>query len=116
MTAQLKKKMTKEIRAATAKPAARPTSDDIRATDLLSRYPKKEQKKGAPILASLEKAIEIKKKKSASKQSKRTTPGTVRAESPPKSPHVEGKRWIKTLQKQTNIRTKTAAKHQLKKK
>jgi len=110
MPAQLRKKMNKEIRSAVPAKPVRPTSDDIKADDLLSRYRGKTKKKGSSALNSLIHNIADKKKKRAAKHSKRTTPGLVDLQSPPAEAHVEGKRWIKTIQKQNAANNKTFVK------
>lgn len=106
MPAKMRKKMNKEIRASAETPAPKLNSNDIKAGQLLSRYPAKIKKKEASILKSFEKTIDTKKKKQAAKHSKRTTPGTVPSDSPPKIVHVEGKRWIQTIEKQTQAQKK----------
>jgi len=106
MPAKLRKKMNKEIRSGVPTPESRVTSDDIKAGQLLSRYPAKIQKKDLSLLKSFEKIMDVKKKKKLAKHSKRTTPGMVPSGSAPKNIHVEGRRWIKTLGKQTLAKNK----------
>lgn len=106
MPAKLRKKMNKEIRSGVPTPESRISSDNIKAEQLLSRYPAKIRKKDLSILKSFEKIVDIKKKKKTAKHSKRTTPGTIPSDSTPKNIHIEGKRWIKTLQKQTLAKNK----------
>ncbi len=105
-TNRLKKKMNKEIRASVLQPDPVPTSDHIKAGQLLSRLPKKVQKKDQSLLKSLNKNLAIQKKKKRAPHSKRTTPGTVDEQSPPHIIHVEGKRWIKTLNQQAQAKKK----------
>lgn len=115
MPAKARKKMNKEIKAATQTPEPKLNSNDIRAKELLSRYPAKVKKKNLPLLESFEKTLDLKKKKSGSKQSKRTTPGRVLSDSAPKNVHVEGKRWAQTLEKQTRAQNKVFVRKAIKK-
>ncbi len=119
MTAQLRKKMRKELRSAVPQPETRLTNKDIKAEDLLSTLHPRKKKKELEMLRSIEKSIRIKKQKTA-KQSKRTTPGRVDEErEQPAAPHfvhVEGVRWSKTLQKQTLAQNKVLSRKMSKKK
>jgi hypothetical protein len=102
---QLQKKIKKEVRAA-QRPLPREQSllsDSPLATPLLlKKHPKKES-----LLDASLKRMEIRKKKRLAKKAKRTTPGEVIEDSPPKSVHVEGRRWIKTLELQNLNNAKT---------
>lgn len=105
----LRKKMKKEIRLGQSSypvPESRQYSDELTAKEMLKKYPKKVAKKQKELLQASEKRIAIKKKKLHKVTSKRTTPGKVPGEFPhdysqPAIVHKEGRRWIKTLTKQT---------------
>ncbi|MES2345907.1 MAG: hypothetical protein V4494_08240 [Chlamydiota bacterium] len=84
-------------------------SDTLKPLDLLKKYPTKNAQKKAAVLATLRKQLAIKKIKKQRKISKRTNVG-VDAESPPKSIHVEGGRWMKTLVKQNLLKRKSLTK------
>lgn len=116
MTNRAKKKMSKEIRSSAIQPEPLLTNNNIKPDKLLSRYPKKIQKQEKASLKSFEKNIAIIKKKKKARHSKRTTPGTVDQVSPPQIIHIEGKRWIKTLEKQVQAKKKIMRRHILKKK
>jgi hypothetical protein len=62
----------------------------------------KERRKERQHLKNVKKKLENKKSKLTShKQSKRTTPGvTENFDFPPHDTYVEGRRWLKTIQKQ----------------
>ena len=105
IAAKARKKMNKEIHKAETQALSAVSNDDTTPKKLLSRYPKKTEKKLSVQLKGLEKAIDLKKKKPSTKLSKRTTPGTVDQVSAPNSSHKEGKRWKKTIAVQ--IKTKT---------
>ncbi len=62
----------------------------------------KEQKR----FSAIKKSIGVKAGKLHAKRSKRTTTGIEQDESPPKHIHVEGERWIKTLQKQSSMNSR----------
>lgn len=113
MPAQFRKKMKKELRAATLKLEPTLRSNVITPQDLLSRLPAKSRKKAASLQKSLKKNLT--KKLSKSRVSKRTTPGTVDEKSAPHIVHVEGKRWIKTAEKQNATNRKVFTKHLAKK-
>jgi hypothetical protein len=116
MTNRAKKKMNKEVRSSALQPNPITRSDTIKAADLLSRYPKKIQKKEKSSLKAFSKNTAIAKKKKRSPHSKRTTPGTVDEQSPPHIIHVEGKRWVKTVEQQVQANSKVLRRHILKKK
>lgn len=92
---KLYKKVQKEVRESRTRRAAP-------IPPLPTRYPIKKAKKNESLLISAVKDIERKKAKLSSKRSKRANPEEVNARSPRASLHVEGTRWIKTLQKQSN--------------
>jgi len=114
MTAQLRKKMKKEIRAAVDQPEPILKSDRITPQSLLSRLPAKLRKKDESLLKSFEKKIALKSKRHK-KNSKRTTPGTVDEKSPPQIIHIESRRWIKTTVKQ-NVGKRKSMMRQMSKK
>lgn len=115
MPAQLRKKMNKALRASALQPEPVLKSDRITPKDLLSRVPQKERQRKETILNTLEKSFAAKHKKMNHKVSKRTNSGTVDEKSPPHIVHVEGKRWIKTLEKQNVAKRKVFTKHMAKK-
>lgn len=82
-------------------PESRKDSDELTAKEMLKKYPKKPAKKKEELLAAIKKSVSAKKAKAKKATSKRTTPGTVPSDSTPANAHREGKRWIKTLTKQT---------------
>lgn len=116
MTNRDRKKMQKEVRTSAIQPDPEMTSDHIKPHNLLSRLPKKVQKRERSSLKSLEKNIAVKRKKQHAPHSKRTTPGTVDTQSAPHIVHIEGKRWIKTLEKQNQAKKKVMRRQILKKK
>jgi hypothetical protein len=116
LTNRAQKKMNKEVRSSAIQPDPIKRSNDIKAEDLLSRYPKKIQKKEESFLKSINKNIAIKKKKETSPHSKRTAPGLVDETSPPHIIHVEGRRWIKTAEQQILAKNKISTRRTLKKK
>lgn len=116
MTAQLKKKMNKELRAAAPRKEPTPKSDSIKARDLLSRVPPKVRKKEAAALKSFEKTLKVKQVKRTARHAKRATSGTVDEQSAPQSVHVEGRRWVKTLNEQTSAKRKVFTRQMAKKK
>jgi|SRR3990172_7833835 len=119
MNNKLNKKNQKEIRTAQSEYATKEASaysDQLTAREMLKKYPKKTSKKEKASLASLEKEISAKKAKKLKKHSKRTTPGTVPATSSPRNVHMEGGRWIKSLEKQSFTQQKLVVKKSLKKK
>lgn len=101
MAAQLRKKMNKELKKGVAQPSPILRSDVITPQDLLSTMPLKARKKKL-----------VKKKLHVSK---RTNTGTVDEKSPPHIVHVEGRRWIKTVEKQNVNKRKTLVRHLAKK-
>ncbi len=113
MPNKLRKKISKEIRLAQAKypmPETRQYSDELTTKEMLKKYPKKIAKKQAELLQKSEKRVGIKKKKLHKNVSKRTTPGAIPSDySPPAIVHKEGKRWIKTLTKQSVGQRKSLA-------
>lgn len=115
MTNRARKKMNKEIRSSTPQLA----NDVTKTTTLLSRYPKKIQKKETSALKSLSKNIAAKQKKKSSPHSKRTapgTPGTHERAAFPKNTHVEGKRWMKSTESKIQASKKIAQRQNLKRK
>ncbi|MBS0603620.1 MAG: hypothetical protein JSS60_01135 [Verrucomicrobia bacterium] len=101
---KLRKKMTKAIRnAQTGLPSieSRRNSDEMTAKELSRMYPKRGVKKKEELLNAVKKSIMTKRTKTKKSSSKRTTPGKIPADTSPAYPHREGKRWIKTLTKQT---------------
>src|SRR3990172_5332526 len=119
MNNKLNKKNQKEIHVAQSEYATKEASaysDQLTAREMLKKYPKKTSKKEKASLASLEKEISAKKAKKLKKHSKRTTPGTVQATSTPTNAHIEGGRWIKSLEKQTFTSQRVLVKKSLKKK
>ena len=106
MSINLRKKMKKAIRSAIPTQEKPLKSNHIKVKDLLSRLPRKIQKKEKSLLQSFKKELSIKKKKLTAKHAKRTTPGLVNQKSPPQSIHIEGTRWIKTMNKQSEARAK----------
>ncbi len=110
----LSKAIKKEVRKGNR---AAPTLEEPLRSDLLSpkqmlkKYPAKIAKKDAGLILSTLKGMQVKKAKRAAKQSKRTTPGTVPSDSTPYIVHVEGGRWMKTVQKQTTDKSKKLTKH-----
>lgn len=101
---QLRKKMSKAIRAAQTGmllPEERKYSDELTEKEMLKKYPKRIASKTQAIVQSMKKSIQIKHAKNKKNVSKRTTPGTVPSNSTPASVHREGKRWIESLTKQT---------------
>lgn len=115
MPAKLRKKMNKELRSATNQPDSVLKSDRITPQDLLSRLPLKARKKEESLAKSAEKNIAIKKAKAKAPHSKRTNTGLIDVKSPPQIVHIEGKRWIKTLGKQTQAKRKVMTRQMTKK-
>ncbi len=119
VTNRARKKMNKEIRSSTLQPTPEPKSNAIKGKNLLSRYPKKIQKKEERSLKSFKKNLNIKKKKSHTRQSKRTSPGspgTDQRDAAPHIAHVEGKRWMQTTETKIQANNKVGRRHSLKKK
>jgi len=82
-------------------------TDTLTPKEALKKYPAKRQKAEKPLMDSVAKNMQIKKKKATSKHSKRTTPGEVdHRESPPASIHPESTRWKKTLDLQNKGKRK----------
>ena len=102
---RLQKKMAKTIRSAQGRylvPETRQYSDTLTTKEMLKKYPKKEAAKKEEMLISAIKGMAIKKKGQHKNISRRTTPGPVSGrESAPAHVHSEGKRWMKTLMKQS---------------
>lgn len=103
---RMRKKIDKEIRSAQSEYAKKdplPNSDQLRAEEMLKKYPKKTIKAEKGIIASTKKNFEIKKKKEhSSHHSKRTTPGEVmEQDATPAHAHAEGQRWQKLSVKQS---------------
>jgi hypothetical protein len=84
-----------------------PRTDTLTPSDALKIYPKKRKKIEKPLMDSVVKKMQMKKKKKETKHSKRTTPGEVEhRESPPAHIHPEGERWKKTLDVQNRNKRK----------
>lgn len=115
MPAQLRKKMNKALRASALQPEPAFKSDRITAKDLLSRVPPKERQRKEAVIKALEKTLASKHKKMSHKHSKRTNSGAVDQKSSPHIVHVEGKRWIKTLEKQNVSKRKVFTRQMAKK-
>lgn len=113
--ARARKKMKKELRSAANLPDSVLKADRNTPKALLSRLPAKEQKKEIAALKSFEKNIAIKKAKLKAPHSKRTNTGLIDVKSPPQIVHIEGKRWIKTLGKQTQAKKKVMTRQMTKK-
>ena len=119
MTNRAKKKMNKEVRASAIQPNPRLMSNTTKANDLLSRYPKKVQKKETAALKSFSKSMAVERTKKKSPHSKRTspgTPGTEEREAAPKIVHIEGRRWIKSTESKIQANKKVMRRQSLKKK
>lgn len=119
LTNRAKKKMNKEVRSSAIQVTPQPMSNTTKAKTLLSRYPKKIEKKEKASLKSLAKNIAIKNKKRSSPHSKRTSPGspgTDEREAAPKIAHLEGKRWIKSTESKIQANKKVIRRQSLKKK
>lgn len=114
MPAQFRKKVKKELRMSAIQPDSVLKSDRITPEDLLSRVPPKKRKKEASLAKAAEKNIAIKNAKLKSSHSKRTNTG-IDVKSPPQIVHIEGKRWIKTLGKQTQAKKKIMTRQMAKK-
>jgi len=114
MPAQFRKKMKKELRSASAQPDSVLKSDRITPQDLLSRLPPKIRKKEESLAKSAAKNIAVKKAKLKAPHSKRTNTG-INVKSSPQIVHIEGKRWIKTLGKQTQAKRKVMTRQMTKK-
>jgi hypothetical protein len=115
MPARARKKMKKELRSAANLPDSVLKADRNTPKALLSRLPAKEQKKEAAALKAFKKNIAIKKAKLKAPHSKRTNTGLIDVQSPPQIVHIEGKRWIKTLGKQTKAKRKVMTRQMTKK-
>ncbi len=101
MPTRLRKKMKKELRAAANQPDTVLKTDRNTPKELLSRARPNAVKKEQAVLKAFEKSVSIKKAKQKAPHSKRTNTGMIDVKSPPQIVHIEGKRWIKTLGKQT---------------
>ncbi len=99
-----RKKMTKEIRKA-EKDLAAPSIRNLRGQNLAQRK-RKVVKREQGMLAALKKNLKIQDKKKSTKHSKRSAPGPIASDSSPRHPHIEGERWIKTVQRQNLSRAK----------
>lgn len=91
------------------------TANSFKTT--LSKLPSKRAAKEKAQIASLEKNIKMKKTKNQKHLAHHnTTPGEIEGKpAAPKHIHIEGKRWGKTLQKQTKAKNKILTKKGLKK-
>lgn len=114
MPARARKKVKKELRSAAGLPDSvlQPNVNTPKA--LLSRLPQKPRKKEAAALKSFEKNMANKKAKQKAPHSKRTNTG-IDVKSPPQIVHIEGRRWIKTLGKQTQSKRKVMTRQMTKK-
>jgi hypothetical protein len=115
MPVRARKKMKKELRSAAGLPDSVLQTDRNTPKALLSRLPPKQRKKEESVLKSFEKNVAIKKAKQKAPHSKRTNTGMIDVKSPPHIVHVEGKRWIKTLGKQTQAKRKVQTRQMTKK-
>ncbi len=115
MPARARKKMKKELRSAANLPDSVLKADRNTPKALLSRLPAKEQKKEIAALKAFEKNIAIKKAKQKAPHSKRTNTGLIDVKSPPQIVHIEGRRWIKTIGKQTQAKKKVMTRQMTKK-
>ena len=112
---KMDKQVKKDIQSASMEASSVPTLDDNSIGTLLSRLPSNKKKKEVAVLKSFEKTFNLKKKKPATKQSKRTNTGLIDTQSPPHSPHTEGLRWRTVGKKQTQAKNKIFNKTSLKK-
>jgi len=104
-----RKKMEKEVKKGQKKLLKEDElrTDTLTPEDALKKYPAKRQKVEKPLMESVMKKMQIKKKKKSAKHSKRTTPGEVdHRESSPAHPHTESERWKKTVDMQNNMKRK----------
>lgn len=111
--------MNKEVRASKLQPDAQLMSNNTKPATLLSKYPKKTQKKEKASLKSFAKNLTAKQHKKTSHRSKRTgpgTPGTDEREATPKFAQVEGRRWIRNTESKIQANKKVARRQNLKKK
>jgi mRNA-degrading endonuclease HigB of HigAB toxin-antitoxin module len=109
-TAKIKKKIAKEVHAGQMG-APTPVLEKSSLKESLKKYPQKKPE----LIASLQR-MEQKKKRTA-KKSKRTTPGDVFEQpSAPHIVHVEGRRWIKTVDGQNVASAKTFQRKAIKRK
>jgi len=115
MPLRLRKKMKKELRAAANQPDTVLETNRSTPQTLLSRLPPKVQKKEEASLKAFEKRIAVKKAKAKASHSKRTNTGLIDVKSSPQIVHIEGKRWIKTLGKQTQAKRKVMTRQMTKK-
>ena len=121
VTNRARKKMNKEIRTSKMTPTPKEMSNTTKPKAVLSRYPKKIEKKEKASLKSFEKNWASRQKKMKSPHSKRTTPGDLdidmeEKQAAPRIVHIEGKRWIKTTETKIQANKKVAQRHRLKKK
>lgn len=112
---KLRKKMTKAIKYSRSfflSDATKKYEDEETEKELFKKHPKRKTPQphiNKAVKAKtkearrdrIEKLLAEKTAHSATGPSKRTTPGTVFAESSPAAAHKEGARWIKNLSKQT---------------
>jgi hypothetical protein len=110
MSQRAKKKVMKEVRS--AQTGALPLLEKPQMKELLKKYPGKK-----PELSSSLKRMEARKKKRTAKKSRRTTPGDpLTQDSAPRITHLEGQRWIKTLEKQNIVQASMFQRKSMKKK
>jgi hypothetical protein len=115
MPARARKKMKKELRSAANLPDSVLQTDRNTPKALLSRLPTKDRKKEEASLKSFEKNIADKRAKQKAPHSKRTNTGLIDVKSPPQIVHMEGRRWIKTLGKQTQAKRRVMTRQMNKK-
>ncbi len=89
--------------------------DLLTAKELSKKFPKKTSRKKEELAKAIKRkesgASRTKKTPLSSKKSKRTTPGTVNAQSSPGYAHREGARWIKNSNKKIKDQRIVAAHH-----
>ena len=115
MPIRLRKKMKKELRAAANQPDTVLKTNRNTPQELLSRLPPKLKKKEEASMKAFDKNMAVKKAKAKAPHSKRTNTGLIDVKSPPQIVHIEGKRWIKTLGKQTQAKRKVMTRQMTKK-
>ena len=94
-------KETKKGQKILTEPVELERTDTLTPAAALKKLPAKRKKAEKPLIEAVVKKMEIKKKKSSHKVSKRTTPDEVNFhESAPAYAHQEGARWEKTVIKQ----------------
>jgi hypothetical protein len=104
--AAARKKMSKAMRTAAPQGGEDSSLDTIKASELLSRYPRKIQKKAGALLKSLKKNMAVKKVKRTAKHARRSGPGLPTVEASPQVVHPEGKRWIEVNKRHIQAQNK----------